>query len=319
MENLCNLLFEVSNEDRLRILLQLDKEALNATNLSKELGLTIQESSRHLSRLSRVELIQKDVEGFYHLTPYGELILKQLKGVAFTSQYRKYFVAHSLKRIPREFVYRICELADSTYVNDTMVAFTNVEKVIREAEEYLWVITNQYLPSNMPLHRKAYERGVKERNIEPKDWVVPARILERISEEISQNIIQMRATGVLEERILERLDVYLYLSEKEVAAVAFPLLDGRFDYLGFTSKDERAHKWCKDLFLYYWEKARPRAIVVEELYWWVKKRPNAINTLKQIASGEVVYEKDLISELESMCLIKYGKLTRLGNLVYARL
>jgi DNA-binding transcriptional ArsR family regulator len=63
MEDLCNLLFEVSNEDRLRILLQLDKEALNATNLSKELDLTIQESSRHLSRLSRVKLIQKDVEG----------------------------------------------------------------------------------------------------------------------------------------------------------------------------------------------------------------------------------------------------------------
>jgi hypothetical protein len=51
----------------------------------------------------------------------------------------------------------------------------------------------------------------------------------------------------------------------------------------------------------------------------VKKRPNDIHNLKQIASGEIVYEKDLISELESMFLIKHGKLTRLGNLVYTRL
>jgi hypothetical protein len=40
LENLCDLLFEVSNEDRLRILLQLDEEALNVTRLSRGLGLT---------------------------------------------------------------------------------------------------------------------------------------------------------------------------------------------------------------------------------------------------------------------------------------
>ena len=55
MENLCDLLFEVSNKDRLRILLQLDEEAMNVTRLSRELGLTTQESSRHLARPSGVD------------------------------------------------------------------------------------------------------------------------------------------------------------------------------------------------------------------------------------------------------------------------
>ena len=35
MENLYDLLFELLNEDRLRILYQLNKEAMNVTNLSK--------------------------------------------------------------------------------------------------------------------------------------------------------------------------------------------------------------------------------------------------------------------------------------------
>ena len=43
--------------------------------------------------------------------------------------------------------------------------------------------------------------------------------------------------GLLEFRVLRRVDVFLYMTEKEVCALAFPNLDGRFDYLGFTSTD----------------------------------------------------------------------------------
>ena len=101
MENLCDLLFELSNEDRLRILHQLNKEAMNVTTLSKALGLTTQESSRHVSRLGEVGLTQKDVDGFHHISPYGKLILKQLPGLAFTSQHRDYFTTHSLEHLPQ--------------------------------------------------------------------------------------------------------------------------------------------------------------------------------------------------------------------------
>lgn len=202
-----------------------------------------------------------------------------------------------------------------------MVAFYNVDKVFREAEEYIWVITDQYLLSTWyPLTTQAIEREVKVKHIEAKDWVVPSKIKEGYRAKDMEAACRARVTGLLEERILERLDICLYMSEKEVAGVAFPLSDGRFDYLGFTATDKRSHKWCRDLFQYYWERARPRASVAEELYRWIVKRPKAINVLKKIATGkEIVYGKELISELESMGLIKQGKLTLLGDLVYARL
>lgn len=41
---------------------------------------------------------------------------------------------------------------------------------------------------------------------------------------------QARNNGLLQERLVDRLDLCLYMSEKEVAVMAFPL-DGRFDYL----------------------------------------------------------------------------------------
>ena len=264
MENLCDLLFELSNEDRLRILHQLDKKAMNVTNLSKALGLTTQESSRHISRLGDVGLTQKDVDGSHHISPYGKLILKQLPGLEFTSQYRDYFTTHSLERLPPEFVSRIGELADSTYTGDVMAVFHNVETGMQEAEEHIWAIVDQYLMSTVPLARDALEREVKMKTIEPEDWVAPSEFYRiRVNAE-RQWTSQARKTGLLEDRVSERVEVFLYMSEKEVSALAFPTLDGKFDHLGFSATDERAHKWCRDLFQYYWEKAEPRREIIFE-------------------------------------------------------
>lgn len=49
---------------------------------------------------------------------------------------------------------------------------------------------------------------------------------------------------MLEMRMLDEIDVFLWMSEKEVAVVSFPTLEGNFDYKGFTSRDEGAIRWC---------------------------------------------------------------------------
>ena len=59
--------------------------------------------------------------------------------------------------------------------------------------------------------------------------------------------------------------------------------------------------------------------MVEELYNWIKKRPEAIGVLMNIAEGEMaVGREELVSELEKTSLIKRGKLTVLGQFVYAK-
>ena len=59
----------------------------------------------------------------------------------------------------------------------------------------------------------------------------------------------------LESRFIDKVDVFLCLSEKEVAALAFPNIEGRLDYIGFKSKNESVVDWAKALYGYYWEKA----------------------------------------------------------------
>ena len=43
-----------------------------------------------------------------------------------------------------------------------------------------------------------------------------------------------------------------------VERLAFPTTRERFDYLGFHSTDEEPLKWCRDLYSYYWERAKPK-------------------------------------------------------------
>ena len=323
LENLCALFFELSSEDRLRILREIEKEATNVSGLSRKLNLTTQESSRHTSRLSDVGLARKDSNGLYHLTPYGELVLRQVEGLKFVSEHEDYFSLHSTRHLPREFMYRIGDLAESRYVNDISLAYYSVERLMRDAEEYIWVITDHYLMSTMPLYTDAFEREVRVRTIEPQDWVVPPEIKEGFRDLPGghwEAADRARATGVLEEGLIERLDVYLCLSEKEVAIVCFPLLDGRFDYLGFTSADERTHRWCKDLFEYYWGRSRSREGMAEEILEWIRKRPEAIYALESVAAGkDISHGRDYVRELERRFLTKEGKLTILGDVVYVRL
>ncbi len=173
----------------------------------------------------------------------------------------------------------------------------------------------------MPLFAQAFKRKVKAKQIEPIDWIVPPELRNAYQPEDAQTSRSARKTGMLEERVVDRISICLYMSEKEVANVSFPLSDGRFDYFGFASTDEQAHRWCADLFSYYWERAQLRTTLVEELHAWIKENPRVVDVLNRIARRHEPEknEKEMIPELEGKGLVKKGELTLLGELVYSRI
>jgi len=101
LERLCDLYFELSNEDRLEILRKLEGETLNVTGIARELEITTQECSRHLARLSEAMLVERNPEGGYSLSQYGRLSLRIIAGQSFVSEHRDYFNAHSLDVHPQ--------------------------------------------------------------------------------------------------------------------------------------------------------------------------------------------------------------------------
>jgi predicted transcriptional regulator len=239
-----DLLFELANSDRLKIMFLAEKQNLKLSHISKKLDMTVAETSRHLQRLSEAKLLEKDSEGLYEITPFGKLTLSLIPSFDFISKYNDYFAAHSLSRLPYEFVCRIGNLTNCTFTNDVMIAFNDVEILIEEAQEYVWILSNQILMSTVPLLEKAAKRGVNLRFILSDDLIPPPgyKPLPAIPNKI-------------ERRDLQKVNQVIVVSEKR-ARLFFPFGDEKMDYAGFASTDELGHNWCRDLFMHYWADAK---------------------------------------------------------------
>jgi len=260
VEHLCNIFFELSNEDRLEILFKLQEDHMKVTMLSRELEITTQECSRHIARLSDAKLVEKDPEGFFNLTQYGRASLKLIPSWSFISEHSDYFNAHSLEKIPSEFVCRISELRKSEPTENVMVTFHVVESLIKNTEEYVWLMHDQYLLNTLPLLRERLEKGVTVRTFEPQT-IEPKRILDPMRPHYideDDEIFFMKAweSGQVSTRFSDDIEAFLYVSEKE-AVIAFPLSDSSFDYLGFYSKEPAMRRFCRDLFDSCWETGVP--------------------------------------------------------------
>ena len=255
-ERFYDLLFEMSNENRHHIMLLLREKAMRLTSISKELDLTSPEISRHVSRLSDTCLVTKDVEGFFSLTPLGSMVLTMLKEFEFASRHTEYFASHLHDGLPAQYIKRIGDLAESTFIDNIPGFFRQIERVITEAEEYVWLLVDQFPLNHLSLIVEAIERGVRFRIVEPRNRVI-APDLDAMAPEESRALQRANLTPLVEQRMLDEVNVYMYVSERSCVK-AFPTLRGENEYKGFTSSDEASHKWCRELFLHHWDRAEQR-------------------------------------------------------------
>jgi predicted transcriptional regulator len=253
LKDLGGLLFELSNEDRLNILRELKKNPMRLSRISEKFGSTVPETARNILRLNEEDLIVKDSGGFYHLTPLGDEALELLSGFEFLSKNRSYFMTHSLSKLPHEFSVGLGSLEKCKIVNEVTTTMRNIERVMSEAEEYYWFVADQLLASGLPIAVEAVKRGVAFKKLLLRNASIPDDILAMANNSVFDRAAREKK---FESRYADRIEVAIFLSEKEVAALCFPETNGRFDFLGFTSKDEVVHKWSKSLFLHYWDKAK---------------------------------------------------------------
>ena len=145
MQSLCDLMFELSNTDRVRILLSLLQGPENITGISKQLKNTTQETSRHITRLSDVGLVGRQPDGTYRITSYGKIVFNQIEGIEFLSTHKDYFIDHTMEALPYEYVSRIGELKNSSYIDNVMTVFQKIQEISDEAEEHIARITDKRL------------------------------------------------------------------------------------------------------------------------------------------------------------------------------
>ena len=212
-ENFYSLLFEVSNEIRYRILLLLQRKAMRITEIAKEQRLNHPEIRRHITRLRDIGLIERDVDGYYHLTPYGETTILLFQEFEFISANSEYFETHSLAEVPTRFVKQIGELDGSTCLRNAMDFFRYTENLFKESREQVWILVDQFPMNSLSTIVETINRGVKFRIIEPKERVLNPDLDAMTSEE-TRALHHTRRTPLVEQRMLDEVSVLLFVSER---------------------------------------------------------------------------------------------------------
>ncbi|MBE0633682.1 ArsR family transcriptional regulator, partial [Candidatus Bathyarchaeota archaeon] len=181
METLCDLLFELSNDERLAILYLIQEGPKKLSNMSKTLDITPQAVSRNLTRLVEIGLIRRNEASDYELTPYGASSLTQLESFSFLSENKEYMSTHWTDRLPSEFQARLGDLKKCEIVDDSLDMLSNMERVFEEAEEWYKYITPFRIASHASLQFaiKQLDRGVNIHALEPLDYTLSEKSLAR--------------------------------------------------------------------------------------------------------------------------------------------
>lgn len=259
------LLFEVSNEDRDKILCTLHEQKKRVSDISRELDLTYTEIRRHISRLQKIDLIRRDLDGFYQLTPYGETCLKLFDDFDFLSSHRDYFASHTAVNIPLRFLKRLSELSLYQFVDNFMEFLNFIDEKIKESKEFVWLCIDRYPIIAVDSLLDSVERGVKIRINEQSDLSGPSVAFE------DKHLIALGSENPdVIIKVHDRKDVYLFISDAG-SAISFPNEDG-FDYSGFTVTDRESSNWGEDLFNLYWENAQPKMPVLLKQFTTVTKK-----------------------------------------------
>ncbi len=239
------LLFELSSDERMNIVNKLKKQKLKLSQISRILNIGIPETARHLQRLSQMKLIEKDSDAYFKLTPFGIMTLTLLSGLDFASSHAEYFLEYDISAIPEQFVERIGELKNVAYSSENLKNIAEGDKRIREAQDLVWILSDQVLASSIPTLIEKVKTRFDLRIILPEGRFPP----ESESKLPSTN-------PAIHKRVLKEVTVVTVITDK-FAIFCFPNRNGIIDYTGFSGEDPNFRQWCKDVFQEYWEKAKP--------------------------------------------------------------
>jgi predicted transcriptional regulator len=245
--SLAEMLFELSSEDRLKILSEIGRNRRRASQLVPHICATIQEASRQVARLHDAGLIERDSGGKYGLTSFGVVILKLIPSLDFVSRNRAYFLEHDISTIPQEFLERVGELSESELGETAGLVLRHAETILSEAKEYIWLLSDHTIYSGQMITQAVMNKEVRVRilvpGIDPDD---------RSGFDVAKDNLRDR----LEIRFAPDIRVAIAMSEDRVG-VAFPNLAGKIDYnAGLRGTGDGFRRWCGDIFSFYWQRSR---------------------------------------------------------------
>ncbi|MGM0771435.1 MAG: helix-turn-helix transcriptional regulator [Halobacteriota archaeon] len=240
------LFTELASENRLSILHALKEGEMKFTKLADGIDMTSPEASRQLNRLLVVNLIRKDSDGYYSLTPFGDLVVSCIPNIEAIAKNSDFYLDHDTSPIPPHLLQRMDCLSNGEILRGVFVLVNRMTNLFDEIQEYSYYLSDDFPRFYLPAIEKKLEKGVKFRAIYPKI------LLDELWAEIDPGI-----RSRIDFRMLNDVRLVVNITDR-FSVIAFPGFDGKIDRdLAIIGHDEDFRKWCSEIFEHYWEKAIP--------------------------------------------------------------
>ncbi|MFW9912715.1 MAG: helix-turn-helix transcriptional regulator [Candidatus Thorarchaeota archaeon] len=232
-----DLLFEISSEERLRILHLLDEKARKLSDIAKILDITTSETSRHLSRLVDKGAIEKNTEGEYCLNGYGKLLIQMTSYFEFLVDKKEYIQTHDLSVLPSGFITQLGDLKDSMIISGVYQVMDVQMTAVTESKKRIWVLAPEpYRQIGSVLDEKIAS-GVDVRIVLDENKIEPGEIGGLHGKHF---------------RTLSSVPILVGVFDDKVG-VCFPDRSGKVDLsMMITGVSEEFYSWVSEIFQHYW-------------------------------------------------------------------
>ncbi len=251
-EKIAEDFFELASEQRVRILLSINKKKLTQSKLAKELDASASEVHRNVTRLLKSGWIEKDPESHFFPTVPGKVILEILPAFDFLSKNQNFLKKHDFGNLEKKFLHRIGELGDNTRIKGFVKVIEKWKEIHNNADEYIYNLLPEvpYSKDIIDVVEKKLKAGIPIRSIFAESTIIPE---ERKETYQRKNFAKFIKNGILDRRMVKQISIVVLLNEKESCAI-FPTKNDGID-MGemFYSKDPDFHNWCLDYFNDCWE------------------------------------------------------------------
>ncbi len=216
----------LANSQRLAILYIISENKKTLSSIAKELKITTQETHRNLNKLMNSNIIEKDFKGYFSLTVFGDMIIKNISAINFLSKHKRFFSEHNFHNIPIKFIQRIGALEKSDFLSGFVAVIEHIKRMYQNCEKYIYSILPQVpldlIHTAIPIVR---ERGLKFKHILPIDALIPKKSEEFLENEGYSKLLHK---GIIERRMVTKTNLGIVLTEHQ-ALVMFPLSKSHVD------------------------------------------------------------------------------------------
>lgn len=250
---LSKLLFELSGSTRLEILLALEIAPMTFTKIADRMDITSSEASRQIERLTGIDLIEKRSDGSYAITPLGRLMLSFLPGIDFVYENSNYFLTHDTAPIPHELVMRFGDLSGARFISGTIEAINFMQERMWSVERYHCGMADGLIDSIVPMIVERARSGVIFRAILPETH--RAKVAAIVDD--YRTLDADMPPHAIEIRTLPVIPICVAVTDRG-GGFKLPFTDGSMDHSTIVvGSDPGFCRWCRDLFVHYWERAEP--------------------------------------------------------------